>query len=382
MVANRGSDLSSITVSEMGADAAVAQAQPTTLDSATPAPPPAPVNGRETARAVRRATAMARLKNDAASADQVLPAGAAAAPPKPAAAPSGAQPEAPPAKPAEVEKHDPATERGLRAVEQARKKFLDEQRAEKAELEVQRAEVARIRKEAEGRVTSREDLKKLRPTELLDALDHFNEDDFDIISRASYARTKAGKTDPRAQQAAQEASRAQSSRVAAGELAELRETVKKLEGELRGEFTRRDQASFAERWVGDAIKAIPADKPSFLAKLHANEPEAARRELLAIGAELEKAADGEPPTQAEVIAEFEKRKRASLKAMGLDADALLAPPKPAPPAKQPAAAARTLDVSASNLTRPENAPKTRDEKRAVAIENLRARQRATADQTT
>lgn len=356
------------------ADAAAAGAQPNAPADAAAAAPAA--GSRGAARDARRTTAITRLSAAVAQA-------AAAEPPKAETAATPApKPEA--QKPSEAEKPDPATERGLRAVEQAKRKFLDEQNAAKAELDVQRAEVARLRKEAEGKVSSRQDLKGLKPTDLLDALDHYGEDELDILSRAAYARTKAGKTDPRAQAAAQEASRAQGSKAAQAEVAELRETIKQLEEKLTGEFRQRDAAAFQRHWVDEAVKAIPADKPTFLSKLHANEPDAAKRELLTIGAELEKANDNNPPTQAEVIEEFEARKRASLKAMGLDPDALLAPPKAADPVTTTAATAkpRTLDVTtAPNITRPANAPKTREERRDRALANLADRQRATADQT-
>lgn len=344
------------------------------------------IRNRDAARAARRASAVAKI--NAAHAQEIPVVEAAPEAPKPgvatladAAKPVEVKP-AESAKPVEMPatpvEDETATKRGLAQIEHARKRFLDEQNAAKAELEVQRAEIARLRKEAEGRVASREELKKLSPTELLDALDHWTEDDHDILSRAAYARTKAGKTDPRAQAAAQEASRAQSSRVAQAEVAQLKETIEELRAELRGEFTKRDQMSFAERWVGEAIKSIPTDKPTFIAKLHANEPDTARRELILIGAELEKANDGEPPTQAEVLAEFENRKRAQLKALGLDADALLAPKPTAPATTKPAA--RTLDVGATQITRPENAPQSREERRVNALAKLRMRQRQTADQ--
>jgi hypothetical protein len=350
-------------VSEMGDVAATAaEAQP-------PAPAPAPAVNRGPARETRRAAAMARLQGNLAA--EVATPAADAAKSDPAA--SSPPPKADPP----VEKPDPATERGLRAIEQARKKFLDEQNAAKAELEVQRAEIARLRKEAEGRLTSADELDKLDPDSFLDRMKHWDDARLTLFAREAHNRTAAGKADPRSQAAAQHARELVKGSAAQTELAELREYVKQLEEKLTGEFTRRDQASFAERWVDAAVKAIPADKPTFLSKLHANEPDTAKRELLAIGAELEKANDGEPPTHDEVIAEFEKRKRASLKSMGLDPDALLAP-KSAAPAKP---AQRTLDVTASNVTRPENAPKTRAERRDVAIANLRARQRATADQT-
>ncbi len=365
------------------ADAAAAQAP--AIDAPAAPAPAAGVGDRAAVRANRRAAAIARLQGghgagptlqDAAAetaqvAAPVIAKPAEVAPPAPAAP-------APAPKLAEVapEKPDPATERGLRTIEQARKKFLDEQTAWKVERDAQLAEIARLRKEAEGKVAV-DDVKKMRPLDLIERLEHYTEDDWEALGRGAFPRTKAGKADPaRAAQAASEAQLRERGRAAAAEVAELRETVKKLESELRGEFTRRDQVSYAERWISDAVKAIPADKPSFLSKLHANEPETAKRELLLIGAELEKANDGEAPTHAEVIAEFEKRKRAALKAMGLDADALLAPPAPA--AAKPAAQTRTLAPGAANMTRAVNAPKTREEKRAIAVANLRARA-ATAD---
>lgn len=299
------------------------------------------------------------------------------APAKPAEAkPAPIAPSVPEAKPVPAEE-DAATQRGLAQVDRARKKFLDDQNASKAELEVQRAEVARLRAAAEGKVGSIDELKKLGPTDLLDRLDHLTDEDYEALSRAAYARTKVGKADPRAAAAVKDAERSLGGRVVDAKLAAM-ETKHAAEiAELRGEFTRRDQAAFAGRWVDEAVKAIPADKPTFLSKLHANEPDTARRELLTIGGELEKANDGEPPTQAEVIAEFEKRKRATLKSMGLDADALLTP-SPAPAAAKPQP--RTLNPANVNITRPGNVPTTRAERSANAQAKLRMRGRQTANE--
>lgn len=343
-----------------------------------PAPPAAAVVQRGPGRAERRAGAIARLQATGAAATAA--AGTPAEAPKPSSAPAAEAPKPAPAEPPKPadDKPDPATERGLRTIEQAKKKWQDEKAQADADYEVRVAKLAQREKEIEGRVTSRDDLKKLSPAELLDKLDHLSEDDHEALARAAYARTKAGKADPAAQAAARDAMRSSGSRT---ELAELRAKLDAANEEIKklgGEFSRRDAASFAERWVGEAVKAIPSDKPTFLSKLHANEPDTARRELLAIGVELEKANDGEQPTHAEVIEEFEKRQRARIKAMGLDPDAMLAPPKPAPaPAAKPA---RTLDPAAPNVTRAENAPKTRDERREIAFANLRASRRTAADQ--
>lgn len=351
----------------------------------TTAPQPAPAlpGGGRAGRAERRTGAISKVQSAISAEAPAAPAVAqpAAAAPKAVEPPKAAEAPKTLEQPKPDEKPDPSTERGLRQLEAAKKKWLDEQNAAKAELDVQRAEIARLRKEAEGKVTSAKDLEGLSPKDLIAKFAHYTDADWHALSRLSYAITKEGKADPRAAQAAQDAERALGSRATADKVAELEAKYEKqiadLKEQFASEFTRRDNASFASRWLEDATKAIPTDKPSFASKQFANDPDGTRAELLAIGQELEKSNDGIAPTHAEVIAEFEKRKVAALRALGLDPDALLAPPKPAP---APAPTTRTLNPIAPTITRPENAPKTREERRVGALAKVRASARTTADQ--
>lgn len=269
------------------------------------------------------------------------------------------------AKPAEPKAEDDENaKRGLAAVEKAAKRFREEQARVKAEMDLEKAELARIRSELTGKATSRDELKKLKPGELLDKLE-LDEDMYETVAREAYARTKAGKASPAAQEAAKQSAAA---RAYEKEIAELRAKVE----ELGGEFQKRDKAAetraFVENWTTQAVKAIPADKPTLIAKLYEKSPEKAKQQLLAVGAELEKANDNETPTHAEVIAEYEKRRRAELEETGVDVDALLAPVKAAPKA----APTKTLDIDTSGRgTRPINGSPTRDQKIASIAAGLK-----------
>jgi hypothetical protein len=69
-----------------------------------------------------------------------------------------------------------------------------------------------------------------------------------------------------------------------------------------------------------------------------------------------------------VIAEYERQRRAELEEQGVDVEALL---KPAAAAKPTAAPSKTLDVTATNGTRPINGNPTRAERLAAVTAGLR-----------
>lgn len=78
------------------------------------------------------------------------------------------------------------------------------------------------------------------------------------------------------------------------------------------------------------------------------------------------------PTHAEVIAEYEKRRREELEEQGVDVDAMLkraAPAPAAPPAKKPAA---TLDpTNTGGAARPvDRSRMTEDQKRQEMLKNM------------
>ncbi len=259
---------------------------------------------------------------------------------------------------------DPKTARGLAAIEKREKRFREEQARIKADLELERAELARIKSELTGKATSYEDFKKLKPLDLIDKLG-LDDDGLVALSRGAYARTKAGSADPRAAAAVAEVTEKRATKES---IESIREEIRK---EFRDELAKRDAAeqtkSFANKWQDDAVKAIPGDKPTLIARLHEKAPEKARAILLSIGQHLERENDNETPTHAEVIEAYEKHRRAELEEQGIDVDALLAPKKTAPPA----APTKTLDVTTSGGTRPITSANTKAEKIALVTAGLK-----------
>ena len=203
--------------------------------------------------------------------------------------------------------------------------------AAKAEIERERAELSRLRAEAE-KPSPWEALKKLPPKERyrealkLVEMDPDDETIAEVVARDAYARSKSGKADPKNKQYAEQVAE---KRALETELAELRKQV----ADIGNEFKTRDQRAEAERfqtqYLDTAVKAIPAE--TFLSQLHTANPAKARNALLSIGQQLERDL-GETPSHAEVIAEYEKRRR--------DADVLAAGTAvPAFPENEPSASA-------------------------------------------
>lgn len=359
----------------MGDEAALAVAPTETpIPAKTPVAPP----GQRMTRQQMRESAMKRIQAEGGGAAIVEKSRAedAAATAAPAAteAPKPAEPKIE-AKSVESEKDDPATERALRKIEEAKKKLLDDQKAYKLELEVERAEALRLRKEAEGKLGSVDELKKLKPKDLIAHLSHLSDEDFDALSRLSYARTKAGQADPRAAAAAADAERSIASRTSDDRIAKLEKQLEDERKAWQDEFRRRDMMDYANKWIDEAVKSAPKDKPSLFGKALESDPKVAREEMIAIAREMEKANDGEQPTHAELFAEFEKRKRAMLKSYGINVDEYLAPPKAAPAKKS-----TTLDAGAPvQMTQKGEAKMTRQEMRANAMAKVRAAAKQTAD---
>lgn len=312
----------------------------------------------------------------AAAAEKPTP---AALPAEPAKASDKPAAEKPADKPAD-EPVDDKTAKGIAAIDRRAAKFREEQAAAKAEIELERAELARMRAEVSGKASSFEELQKLAKRDPIAALAKLgidSEDDWENVGRGAYPRTKAGKADPRAQPAVAQTAR---ERELADKLAEVDQKLAKIDETMRQRDAQSQSQKFVSDYLDSAVKAIPADKPTLIAKLLAKSPEKARQALLQTGVRMERdamAAEGatkyDPsftPSHAEVIAEYEKGRRAELEEQGVDVDALLAPPKPAAPApaQKPAA---TLDPTSPTGTRPTNGSPTRAEKLRAVTEGLK-----------
>lgn len=314
------------------------------------------------ARAAARAAKIAAFKAGAPSSER-------------ADEPKTAAPVAAVEKPVEVaekfaeveEKPDAATAKSIEAIEKrdrrAREQLAADRAAWKAERDLEIAELTKLKSELTGKATSLDDLKRLAKTKPLEALKHLgieSEDDLEVVARQTYAVSKSGKADPKNKAFADQV--AEKHGVAA-ELAELKAELAKVKGEFSTRDQRAEMERFQTQYLDEAVKAIPAE-PTFIALAHTANPAKARAALLELGQRIERET-GETPSHAEVIAEYERNKRAELADTGLAADqieALLR--KPAPPAKP---LPKTLDLTArGSATAPINGNPTREQKLAAA----------------
>lgn len=333
-----------------------------------PAAPTAPAVVRRAPSAVRAeklaavSAGLAKLDTEAgaspASAAAAKPPGGLAAPAAAAAPKEPGAGDKPAEKPA-ADEPDDKTAKGIAAIDRRAAKFREEQSAAKTQIDLERAELARMRAEVSGKSASFEELQKLAKRDPIAALAKLgidSEDDWENVGRGAYPRTKAGKADPRAQPAVAQSAR---ERELADKIAELDAKIAKVDETI----TSRDRQAQSQRYIAtyldSAVKAIPTT-PSLIGKLHGKSPEKARQALLETGQRMERqamAAEGatqyDPsftPGHTELVAEYERARRAELEEQGVDVDALLAPPKPATePAKKPAA---TLDPTSTTGTQP------------------------------
>lgn len=274
---------------------------------------------------------------------------------------------------AKPDEHDPQTKKGLDAIDKQAKRFRDEQAAAKRAFEQEvadtRADLARMKQQIETQLTSVEDLKrqaKRDPIGLLRKLGIETEDDWEVIGRGAFPFTKAGKADPRA---AEIAARTHKESSRDSELAELRQMVNDLTEQISTQSKQAEARSYVERWATEATKAIPSDRKTLIGNLHAKAPEKAKQALLEIGARLERENDNETPSHADVIAEYERTRRAELEEQGVDVDALLGAIAAPTPPKKPSP---TLDPALpATGTRPINGRPTREQKLAAVTAGLR-----------
>lgn len=272
-----------------------------------------------------------------------------------------------------AEEPDPVAARGIAAIDKQAAKFRAEQAKARADHEADRAALALDRADFARKSTAFEELQALarkNPVALLERLGLKSEDDFEVAGRAILPYTKTGKNAPGAKEQAEKALR---ERGVDSTTAELREKIEQLENEFKTRDQTAQAQAFVDRYLDAAVKAIPAT-PTLIGKLHTKSPDKARQALLHLGARMEKDNDGEAPAHAEVIAEYERIRRAELEEQGVDVDALLKPPAPVTPAKTPS---RTLDITASGSTPAINGRPTRADRLAAFNAEQRRRTAAT-----
>lgn len=365
-------------------------AVPAPVSPAVPVKPANPVVVAQAARAEKLAKVSAGLSKlggentpaPTAPKVDVLPSERAPEAPKAPELEAKPDPKVDPEKPDEVEakpeaksddEPDPKTAKALAAIDKQAKRFREEQAVAKREFEQemaqQRADFARERSEFQAQRKSIEDLRaraKRDPIGHLREMGLETEDEWETVGRGAFPHTKAGKSDPRSAAVAAQSLKEREilERVAAAEA-----RAEAIEKSLTETQQRAEAKRHVDEWTSGAVKAIPTT-PTLIGKLHAKSPEKAKQVLLDIGARLERENDGETPSHADVIAEYERARRAELEETGVDVDALLKPAAETP-AKKPVAT-RTLDVGApTGGVRPINDSPSRAEKLANVSAGLR-----------
>lgn len=212
----------------------------------------------------------------------------------------------------------------LDAVRKAEKRAKTELAAERTEfrreMETGRAELAAARAE----VAEFEKLKDRARYDLGSVLAKLGlgEDDFEAASKSLYAMSKAGKADPRARAAVERTSR---EREAADRLAKVE---KELADRKAADAAREAQAEQAQAMTGylDEVVGAAKDLDAPLLKRSLASPKAAAkaRATLENVSRMLARRDGDIPDADDVIAEYERVRRAELEEDDVDIDAYLA----------------------------------------------------------
>lgn len=138
-------------------------------------------------------------------------------------------------------------------------------------------------------------------------------DDADYISRVIYAHSKTAAADPKNREAVEAAKR---SRESESRVERIERELQETRQQLASERQSQSAAHAANQFLDGVAKAVGDDQP--LAKsLLAKNPSKAREQFGAIAYELANTS-GEVPEASEVLAEYEKRRRAELEELGID----------------------------------------------------------------
>ncbi len=243
---------------------------------------------------------------------------------------------------------DPKVQKGLDAVRRAETRH-------RAQMERDRAEFAAEKAKHTERVAKLDEYEdaakrvKYDPAALLKKLGVV-EDDFEMIAHAIYAESKAGSVDPNRKAAAAQRLR---DREKDDKYTAIERKQAELEKRIEADKAERESAAHADRYIGEINTAAKAKFP-LVAHMMTAAPEDVSDGLQAAFERLQ-AKTGKTPKPAEVVAEMDRKERARLKALGVDADALLGTKATIATVKAAAKVNGTAKAANSNV------PKTRAE---------------------
>ncbi len=243
---------------------------------------------------------------------------------------------------------DPKAAKGLDVVRRAEKRHREQMTADRAEFAREQAKHA----EALTKVADYEAAAKRIAYDPIALLKKLNvpESAYDVIAHAIFAESETGKKDPA--RAAQAALRLRD-REKEDKLTATEKRIEAMEAKLEADKLERVQAAETERYIGEINTAAKAKFPLVAHLMTANPDDVGD----GLGAAFDrlKAKNNKDPKPAEVVAEYDRKERARLKAIGVDPDALVG--KKATIATVKAAAKVNGHAKPAN----QNAPMTREQ---------------------
>jgi len=270
---------------------------------------------------------------------------------------------------ADEPKLDAETEKRLAAVQKAearsREKLAAERKAyeaEKAALDKQRAEVEAQRAEIAEFARLRE-RAKVDPVAAMRALGITDPADLEYAAKQAYAATKA---DPSNREAA---ARMMRERESLDKLTATERRIAELEQKLQERDVREQATRHVEAYVSQLSKAATADgAPALVKHAMSKSPEKTLQRLRQAAFELSQELD-DVPDHADVMARYERNRRAELEELGITPDSIL---KTAPKVNDPKADKVTPAKTLGNDLSTPRVPRTRTSEREERDEVRRA----------
>lgn len=268
-----------------------------------------------------------------------------------------------PDKPAVVEKppaKDPAEDKRQAAIARQERQQKQAAQAEWKKIEAARAEIDKERAELA-------ELKELRKRAKYDPVGYLraggvDEDALEDAARAAYAASKAGAAKPENREAS---ARALKEREQYDKLSATEKRLADLEAKIEADRNAAANEREAAKYMAGVFKTARAstDAP-LLAKLFDKNAEKAEAKLQEIAYSLAQETD-EVPDAADVIATYEKMRRAELEELGIDVDEFLktkTKTQSKTAGEKPTARTLSNDLSTSTQVRRSDAMSEREER--------------------
>jgi hypothetical protein len=265
---------------------------------------------------------------------------------------------------------DPATAKGLEAIQRREKQAKEAMARARAEFETEREQ---FRREWAPKLEALERFQKLSQRARYDVAGVLQElgvpkTDFEAAAKELYYATTAAEADPKYREAALRSAR---EREHVDALTQTRQELAELRSMIADRDRQQTIAAAVSEFIESTAKAVTDDTP-IVSRWMAKNPAAVRTKLAHVAEQMIGENDGEVPDHADVVARLEKIRRAELEELEIDVEQYIktpAAPKKTNPVAGEKRAAKTLgnDLGTQRTPRPKLTPQ---EERADLVRAL------------